>query len=145
MSHDKLHDDSPCPARARAGQPRMPCQRTFGEQRCTFCQRELPLTHPTFVSEVAERWRAANPGAEELARAFAQVHGFGALHHFRLLLPATGWVVRWYYDGVLQLQTMHMRVHEGQRIDLRAPADSVVVVVEVDDGGGFMPYGAVRE
>ena len=39
------HDLTPCPRRAAAGEAGKPCQRTFGEQRCTFCGRELPLTN----------------------------------------------------------------------------------------------------
>lgn len=54
----------PCPRR-EGGKP---CQRTFGEQRCTFCNRELPLSHPTFVTEVAERFRAAGAGLPDDTR-----------------------------------------------------------------------------
>jgi YD repeat-containing protein len=83
-------------------------------------------------------------GATELARAFAQVHGLGELNRFEIHFHnRSGWIVRWFYDGVAQLQTMHMRIAAPMKLELRAPADRVMVLLELDEGGA-MPFGAVR-
>lgn len=82
-----------------------------------------------------------HPSDEEIARAFAATHGFGALNVFHFAFENAGWIIRWYFDGDQQLHTMHVRVRESSVLEMRAPAVTVTALLELDSGG-FMPYTA---